>query len=100
MKKLVKALCVILLCVPISLVSHPIDPTFKSPAQGAATAVWAATSPHLNGLGGLYCEDCNVAARASEPFIGVCDYAVDPEAALKLWKLSANLTGMNFCPDT
>ena len=79
---------------------NPIDPTFKSPAQGAATAVWAATSPHLNGLGGLYCEDCNVAARASEPFIGVCDYAVDPEAALKLWKLSANLTGMNFCPDT
>ncbi|MGH3428796.1 MAG: SDR family NAD(P)-dependent oxidoreductase [Mycobacteriales bacterium] len=35
-----------------------IDPTFKTPEQGAATEVWAATSPQLNGVGGVYCEDC------------------------------------------
>lgn len=81
---------------------NPIDPTFKSTAQGAATEVWAATSPKLNGLGGLYCEDCDVAALASEysePFIGVCEYAVDPAEALKLWKFTANLTGINAFSD-
>ncbi|MFT2791334.1 SDR family NAD(P)-dependent oxidoreductase [Serratia sp. T13T92] len=81
---------------------NPIDPTFKSTAQGAATEVWAATNPKLNGLGGLYCEDCDVAALASEysePFIGVCEYAVDPAEALKLWKFTANLTGINAFSD-
>lgn len=81
---------------------NPIDPTFKSTAQGAATEVWAATSPQLNGLGGLYCEDCDVSALASEypePFVGVCEYAVDPEEALKLWKFTANLTGVNTFSD-
>ncbi|MEX0445837.1 SDR family NAD(P)-dependent oxidoreductase [Xenorhabdus sp. SGI246] len=77
---------------------NPIDPTFKSTAQGAATEIWAATSPMLNGLGGLYCEDCDVTALAaeySEPFVGVCEYAVDPQEALRLWKFTANLTGIN-----
>ncbi|MEU9192132.1 SDR family NAD(P)-dependent oxidoreductase [Streptomyces hundungensis] len=34
---------------------------FKTPEQGAATQVWAATSPRLTGLGGVYCEDCDIA---------------------------------------
>ena len=33
----------------------------KTPEQGAATALWCATSPLLDGLGGVYCEDCDVA---------------------------------------
>ncbi|MCC8382039.1 oxidoreductase [Xenorhabdus sp. PB30.3] len=77
---------------------NPIDPTFKTPAQGAATEVWAATNPVLNGLGGLYCEDCDVAGLASdykEPFAGVCEYAIDLSEALKLWNFTANLTGVN-----
>ncbi|MCJ2144503.1 SDR family NAD(P)-dependent oxidoreductase [Methylobacterium sp. E-066] len=77
----------------------PADPTFKSPAQGAATQVWAATSPLLDGLGGLYCEDCDVAVRAEaagEPFVGVQAYAVDPEEAERLWALSVDLTGTGF----
>jgi len=81
---------------------NPIDPTFKSTARGAATEVWAATSPQLNGLGGLYCEDCDVTALASDysdPFTGVCEYAVDPEEALKLWMFTANLTGVNTFTD-
>jgi NAD(P)-dependent dehydrogenase (short-subunit alcohol dehydrogenase family) len=75
-----------------------IDPSFKTPQQGAATQVWAATSPLLNGLGGLYCEDCNIAGLAksyTEPFRGVCDYAADLESAKKLWEISAQLTGVN-----
>src|SRR5579863_4239702 len=77
---------------------YPADPTFKTPQQGAATQVWAATSPLLNGLGGLYCEDCNIAGLAksyTEPFCGVCDYAADLESAKKLWEISAKLTGIN-----
>ena len=34
---------------------------FKTVPQGAATTVWCAVSPQLDGLGGLYCEDCDVA---------------------------------------
>ena len=71
-----------------------IDPTFKSPAQGAATQVWAATSPRLAGFGGRYLEDCEVAApnNTEEKGWGVRDYAVDPAAAEKLWALSVDLT--------
>ena len=38
-----------------------VDSRFKTPAQGAATSVWAATSPALEGMGGVYCEDCDIA---------------------------------------
>lgn len=77
----------------------PVDPTFKTSEQGAATQVWAATSPKLNGLGGLYCEDCEIAKPASaytELFCGVCDYAANLEEAQKLWNLTADLTGVNI----
>ncbi|NYE94133.1 NAD(P)-dependent dehydrogenase (short-subunit alcohol dehydrogenase family) [Psychromicrobium silvestre] len=71
---------------------------FKTPAQGAATSVWAATSTLLEGNGGVYCQDCDVAEPAvdSNPAIGgVKPWAVDPEEARKLWDLSAELTGVN-----
>ncbi|KAA2252989.1 SDR family NAD(P)-dependent oxidoreductase [Solihabitans fulvus] len=74
--------------------------SFKTPEQGAATTVWAATSPQLAGLGGLYLEDCDVAelapadADALTPS-GVRQYAVDPAQAARLWTLSAELTGVN-----
>lgn len=70
---------------------------FKSPEQGAATQVWAATSPQLAGMGGVYCEDCDIAepAPADGTRVGVRDYATDPEQAARLWELSAGLTGVN-----
>jgi NAD(P)-dependent dehydrogenase (short-subunit alcohol dehydrogenase family) len=77
---------------------RPADPSFKTPEQGAATQVWAATSPRLDGLGGLYCEDCDIApiaASGGEPFVGVREHAVDPEEAERLWRLSAELTGID-----
>jgi NAD(P)-dependent dehydrogenase (short-subunit alcohol dehydrogenase family) len=69
----------------------------KTPAQGAATQVWAATSPQLAGIGGVYCEDCDIAepAPADGTRVGVRDYAVDPEQAARLWALSAELTGVD-----
>lgn len=77
-----------------------LDPRFKTPAQGAATSVWAATAPALEGRGGVYCEDCDIAevtvpgspeARIS----GVDAHAVDREAAARLWQMSAEMTGIN-----
>jgi NAD(P)-dependent dehydrogenase (short-subunit alcohol dehydrogenase family) len=63
--------------------------TWKTPEQGAATSVLCATSPLLDGVGGRYFEDCNEAGP-SEPAAsrGVAAYALDPEAAARLWDVS------------
>jgi hypothetical protein len=60
--------------------------------------VWAATSPRLADLGGLFLEDCDVAGiRDSDEMSakGVYPYAVDPDEAARLWDLSAELTGVD-----
>ncbi len=70
---------------------------FKSVEQGAATSVWAATSPELAGEGGIYLEDCQIAeASATGANGGVESYAVDHDAADRLWQLSENLVGQTF----
>ncbi|MEU3961509.1 SDR family NAD(P)-dependent oxidoreductase [Streptomyces buecherae] len=73
--------------------------SFKTPEQGAATQVWAATSPLLAGLGGVYCEDCDIAEVCGDDAApmsgGVRGYAVDPRQAARLWALSAELTGVD-----
>lgn len=71
---------------------------FKTPEQGAATQVWAATSPQLADLGGLFLEDCDVAGiRESDEMTakGVYPYAVDPDEAARLWAYSVELTGVD-----
>ncbi|MGI3783042.1 MAG: SDR family NAD(P)-dependent oxidoreductase [Janthinobacterium lividum] len=68
---------------------------FKSTEQGAATTVWAATSPQLAGLGGVFLVDCDVARVSTDDEPGVRPYAIDPEQATWLWNLSAELTGVN-----
>ncbi|MCQ4088319.1 SDR family NAD(P)-dependent oxidoreductase [Saccharibacillus sp. JS10] len=74
-----------------------IKPGFKTPEQGAATQIWAATSPQLEGKGGVYCEDCDIADPAPDngDFFGVKDFATDPEEAKRLWELSVKLTGVS-----
>jgi NAD(P)-dependent dehydrogenase (short-subunit alcohol dehydrogenase family) len=66
----------------------------KTPAQGAATSILVATVPWLEGIGGKYFEDCTEAAP-NEPgaFTGVAPYALDPEAAERLWKVSLDTLG-------
>jgi len=76
----------------------PANYNFKTPQQGAATQVWAATSPQLNDMGGVYCEDCDIAeaiADDSPSPAGVRSYATDPTQAARLWALSAKLTGVD-----
>jgi NAD(P)-dependent dehydrogenase (short-subunit alcohol dehydrogenase family) len=77
-----------------------VDERFKTPEQGAATATWAATNPKLDGMGGVYCENCDI-AEPTDPdspmarFAGVNAHAVDSEGATRLWALSAQLTGID-----
>jgi NAD(P)-dependent dehydrogenase (short-subunit alcohol dehydrogenase family) len=68
---------------------------FKTSEQGAATQVWAATSPQLDGLGGVFCEDCEIAEVSTDDAPGVRPYAIDPASAARLWTVSAELTGVN-----
>jgi NAD(P)-dependent dehydrogenase (short-subunit alcohol dehydrogenase family) len=77
-----------------------VDERFKTPEQGASTSTWAATSPQLDGLGGVYCEDCDVAKPTdvggpTQRTSGVDAHAIDPEQAERLWTLSAELTGLD-----
>ena len=70
---------------------------FKSPSQGASTTLWCASSNDLNGLGGVFCEDCDIAKRKSEideslqRYFGVADWAVDTDEATRLWELSEKI---------
>ncbi|WP_322922322.1 SDR family NAD(P)-dependent oxidoreductase [Paenibacillus campi] len=82
----------------ISEDGETVNEAFKTPEQGAATQVWAATSPQLADKGGVYCEDCDIAVpyQADKPSAGVKEYAVDSEQAERLWKLSAELTGADL----
>jgi NAD(P)-dependent dehydrogenase (short-subunit alcohol dehydrogenase family) len=84
-----------------------LDPSrdLKTPKQGAATIVWCATGPQLEGRGGVYCENADIATiSAKDPSKltindlkddhGVMPYAIDSEAAHRLWELSEKLTGV------
>ncbi|RJU02386.1 SDR family NAD(P)-dependent oxidoreductase [Arthrobacter frigidicola] len=66
----------------------------KTPQQGAATTLYVATSPDLEGLGGRYFEDVNeapvVEARGPD-YTGVAAYALDAANADRLWDLSLEL---------
>jgi NAD(P)-dependent dehydrogenase (short-subunit alcohol dehydrogenase family) len=64
-------------------------PRWKTPQQGAATSILVAVSPLLEGVGGRYFEDCDE-AEPHRPGTrhGVASYALDPDAAARLWKVS------------
>ena len=63
----------------------------KTPEQGAATSVLLAISPLLEGIGGRYFVDCNEAgSNRPGTRAGVAAYALDPEAAARLWQVSVD----------
>ena len=78
-----------------------IDPAVgkKTPAQGASTVVFAAASPLLDGIGGVYCKDNDVSPvdDASRKLTADCipaevtSHAIDPASAKRLWELSKRL---------
>ncbi|MEM1187375.1 MAG: oxidoreductase [Pseudomonadota bacterium] len=78
-----------------------LNPAFKSVEEGAATSVWCATSPLLAGLGGVYCEDCNIALpadQAADKHSGVKPHVLDESLAAALWRRSEALCGVSFAP--
>jgi len=78
----------------------------KNVAQGAATSVWCATSPQLEGTGGVYCEDCDIAELDNgqiehqydtpASLRGVKPYSVSAANAQRLWSLTEEMTGVAF----
>ncbi|KAL5603997.1 hypothetical protein FOVSG1_006747 [Fusarium oxysporum f. sp. vasinfectum] len=68
---------------------------WKSIEQGAATTVLAAVSPELEGRGGLYLEDTQVAKGPPKGTSGVADWAYDKEGPSRLWMKSLELLKLN-----
>lgn len=71
----------------------------KTPEQGASTSVWCATSHQLDDLGGVYCEDTDIAEAVpanAESATGVRPWAIEPALAERLWTLSEEWTGVRF----
>lgn len=71
----------------------------KSVAAGAATQCFAATAPEIAGHGGSFLADCKIAEISSEKkrdMTVVWPYAIDPEAAEKLWSMSEDMLGETF----
>ena len=70
-------------------------PPVKTAEQGAATSVFLAASPDVEGITGRYYEDCAEAPRVTERGThtgGVAPYAIDPDNAGRLWQISGELT--------
>lgn len=78
----------------------------KTIPQGAATSVWVASSPLLKDIGGVYCEDADIAHLQSEDLAvqtnaklhqsGVLAYSLDENNAKQLWKLTEEMIGIEF----
>ncbi len=83
-----------------------VEAKLKTIPQGAATTVWCATSPALQDIGGVYCENCDIAEidfgqidhRYDDPetIRGVQPYSIDRKNAERLWKLSEEMLGFKF----
>ncbi len=79
---------------PDGTVPPQIQAMFKTPEQGASTATWAATSPQLEGYGGEYCEDCDIAQLAgpdSQRWQHAREWICDEVKADRLWDMSEKM---------
>ena len=66
----------------------------KAVPQGAATSVFLATSPLVEGIGGRYfenVEEATVVDHRTDGYLGLAEYATDPGNARRLWDISLNM---------
>jgi NAD(P)-dependent dehydrogenase (short-subunit alcohol dehydrogenase family) len=63
-------------------------PFFLSPAKGARTSVYLASSPEVEGVSGQYFVKCKPRTPRK--------WARDPEAARRLWQVSEELVGLDL----
>jgi NAD(P)-dependent dehydrogenase (short-subunit alcohol dehydrogenase family) len=61
-----------------------LHPFFRTPEAGAATSIYLASSPEVEGLSGKYFTDCKEARSSRESY--------DQAIARRLWELSARMT--------
>lgn len=70
----------------------------KTVPQGAASTVWAATAPELEGKGGKFIENCQVITNVHDPALpyseGYVEWTYSPEKEAKLWEVSQMLVGI------
>ncbi|SFF96453.1 NAD(P)-dependent dehydrogenase, short-chain alcohol dehydrogenase family [Novosphingobium sp. CF614] len=84
------------------LVERGLPPSItKTPAQGAATSVWAGVAAPADLVGGRFCEDCGVSpvndsTERLPDMAGVRSYAIDPANARALWAKSEEWVGESF----
>ena len=86
-----------------------VEAKLKTVPQGAATSVWCATSPMLSDIGGVYCENADVAEldlgniehsyEDPSTIRGVKPYSLDETSAKRLWTWSEEMTGITFRVD-
>ena len=79
---------------PDGTIPPAVAEIFKTPSQGCTTTLWAATSPLLDAMPGVYCEDCDVAQLAgpdSPPFQHCAPHIADDADAERLWEISETL---------
>jgi NAD(P)-dependent dehydrogenase (short-subunit alcohol dehydrogenase family) len=77
--------------------SPEVKAMFKNTEQGGATAVWCATNPMLDDMGGLYCEDCDIAPLAdenSQRYHHAREWIGNEERADRLWSMTEEMIGM------
>jgi NAD(P)-dependent dehydrogenase (short-subunit alcohol dehydrogenase family) len=85
-------------CDEMGNVLPEVAASLKTIPQGASTVIWCATSPQLNNIGGVFCEDTDIAELllGQEVSAGVKPYSLDETNAKRLWKLSEEMTGITF----
>lgn len=71
----------------------------RTPEQVAATTVWCAANRQLDGRGGVYCEDVDIAEpveASTPPTPGARPWILDRELAERLWAATEDLTGVRL----
>ena len=71
----------------------------RSAEQGAATTVWCAANRQLDGMGGVYCEDVDIAPAVEASTTatpGARPWILDRELAERLWAVTEDLTGIRL----
>ncbi|WP_173922416.1 SDR family NAD(P)-dependent oxidoreductase [Agromyces sp. Marseille-P2726] len=71
----------------------------RTAEQGAATTVWCAANRQLDGMGGVYCEDVDIAepvAASTTATPGARPWILDRELAERLWTVTEELTGVGL----
>jgi NAD(P)-dependent dehydrogenase (short-subunit alcohol dehydrogenase family) len=64
-----------------------LRPLLRTPEEGAATSIWLATSPAVDGLTGRYFKNCREARSSRVTY--------DVALARRLWDVSARMTGVS-----